>query len=699
MGKVTKEILSNDTGKEIKKAIDNLKDTIVAASSAKYDKTATLLEVTDARGEFTSLGQRLNNQDEKIKYNILGSLNFRTIQEYNSSLTDLHEEYPHYYLQGFCKTGENKIIMGLVNPTHVDNIVKLVEYDIKNGNELRHAYIEGNHCNSITYNKNENKLYIASNSKNVNGVEIDWNDLIVVDYDTLIVDDIIQLSNLQNERLRSVYYDENNNILYGGNFNTIYEIDTESETIKNIITLETKNIQPDMTYQVLKRYKNYFIGLQISSLLIWNLDGTLYREINIDRTSQNILVGEPEDFILDENGNIIIGSIRRFNEYTNYYSIIFYYSNIYTNTNNIIRSSIGGDETNYINIYVDNTATNIYEDGTTNYPFKNLQRAINFASNSERICKIYLKGNNYDTVMIRGISNIRILPSVDNVVINGINIHDANVIIVNNNHPLTINGINVVYSTLDISANTTNQIIINNLNVNPINSHYCIGGRNANVRLENCNIVGNNTTNNINLNTFSNLKLINCVFTNYTGYNAIYLTNNSEGNLRNCTFNISSSSEQNIIEIKNKTTLFTQTSLNKITDYNKDKTSKIYGTKIIQEIETTYYGDVADLNMNYDYISAESYSPGYTTAFNNTEIKLENNYNHRYIVNAFWPSDNTLKTGTALLKVYNNKLQIEINRKLNIANGGTFTFENINSNTPTTPSDTIGITKIEYYDI
>lgn len=62
MGKVTKEILSNDTGKEIKKSIDNLRDTVVAASSAKYDKTATLLEVTDARENFQSLGQNVKQK-------------------------------------------------------------------------------------------------------------------------------------------------------------------------------------------------------------------------------------------------------------------------------------------------------------------------------------------------------------------------------------------------------------------------------------------------------------------------------------------------------------------------------------------------------------------------------------------------------------------------------------------------------------
>lgn len=66
MAKITKEILTDNTGKEIKKAIDNLKDIVVAANTAKFDEESTLLEVTDARGNFQSLGQRLNKQEEDI---------------------------------------------------------------------------------------------------------------------------------------------------------------------------------------------------------------------------------------------------------------------------------------------------------------------------------------------------------------------------------------------------------------------------------------------------------------------------------------------------------------------------------------------------------------------------------------------------------------------------------------------------------
>ena len=637
--------------------------------------------------------------EKYILNNIQSNLNFRIKKEYNSSLTDLYEGYAHYYLQGFCKTNDNKIIMGLINPSHVDNIVKLVEYDIETGNVIRHSYIDGNHCNSITYNKNTNKLYIASNSKNENGVEVDCNDLIIVDYNTLRVDNIVQLTNLDGQRLRSVYYDEDENILYGGNFNTIYEIDLESETIDNLVVLSNANIQPDMTYQVLKRYKNYFIGIQISSLIIWNLDGSIYREINIDRTSQNLLIGEPEDFILNENGDIIVGCITRLNEYTNYYSVKFYYSNIYTNTNNIIRPSFGGDESNYIIITCDNTSTHDYEDGTPNYPFKSLQKAINFASNSSRMCRIYLNGTRYETTMIRGLSNVRIIPSVDNIIIDGIILYDTNVVLVSNNHLLTINGIVANYSKLDISANVTNQLTINNLNVDTINTNYCLSGRNSIINLENCNIIGNNEVDNISLSIFSILNLINCIFDGYTNNKAIYINNNSKCNLRNCTFNITSSTTQQIINVKNKSILNTQNTLNSINDYEKDKTSKIYGTKIIQPIETTFYGDVADLNMNYDNISVKSYAPGYTTAYKETILKLVNDYNTRYIVNNLWPGSSTLKTGTALLKVYDNKLKIEINRRLNISNGGTFTYENITSNTPETPSDTLGITGIEYFDI
>lgn len=67
MAKITKEILTDSTGKEIKKAIDNLKDTIIAANTAKFDEESTLLEVIDARGEHQSLGQRLNENDNKIE--------------------------------------------------------------------------------------------------------------------------------------------------------------------------------------------------------------------------------------------------------------------------------------------------------------------------------------------------------------------------------------------------------------------------------------------------------------------------------------------------------------------------------------------------------------------------------------------------------------------------------------------------------
>lgn len=632
-----------------------------------------------------------------IYSNILGDLNFREINEYKASTTDLYQGYSHAQLQGFCKTGTNTLIMALRNPYSADNYVKLIEYNYKTSSVVRYAYLTLNHCNSITFDETNQKLYAASLSKKEDDEVVEDNTLFKIDYTTLSIEEEIEISNLSGERLRSVFYDNNTNILYGGNSNTIFKINLSTNTISDTVTLDTTYLQPNSINQVLKYYKGYYVSLNISNIVFYNSDGSVFRSINIDRIQDNLAIGEPQDFILEENGDLILGSTKRLNDYLGYLSTTFYYSNIYTNTNNIVRNTIGGDTSRYLEVYCNNSGDNSYEDGSNYSPFKTLQKAINFISNSTRTCVLHLSGGTYDTeVMIRGINNLDIILDT-NVTLNGLIIYNSNVNIKPNGKTLVLNGIKLDTSNLIVIGESSNHVTFNYMNSNNF-SDYCIYAETSKIYMRYVDFVGSNNHDMVEVLNNSELTLDSCTFTNYTSYLPIRGQNQCKINLKGNTFNTASSSSQHLIQLRYSCILNSQNDLTSINDYDKDIYSKVYGVRVIETLPATiYYGDVCATHKEYQFAKAKSTVANLNNTYLYTDFKTKNAQNDRYMITSVWGNNVNIKNVLADFRCYNDKITIMDNRRI-VLDGSTYTYTALDSQPESATGDYVGIVAIEYYD-
>ncbi len=636
--------------------------------------------------------------NDKIEKNPLGSLNFREIQEYKASENDLYQSYSHCQLQGFCQIEDNIIIMGLRNPYNVDNIVNLIEYNISTASVLRNSYLELNHCNSIAYDEENKKLYIAATSKLENGELVNDNDIIVVDYETLSIENIIEISNLGTERIRSVFYDNNTNILYGGNSNTIFKINLSTNTISDTVTLDTTYLQPNSTNQVLKKYNNYYVGLNISNLIFWNLDGTIFKEINVDRVQENLTLGEVQDFFIKENGDIILGTTKRLNDLTSYLSATFYYSNIYTNTNNVVRTTLGGNANRFIEVYCNNLSNTNIEDGTSNYPFKTLAKAILFITNSSRSCLLHILGGEYnEDIVIRGLNNVDIIFE-NNITLKALVLINSKLNLNNNDNDITINGLRMINSDISIVGSSSHHYTLNYMN-NTNYSDYCIYAENSRIYMRYVDLVGSNAHNMVEVVNNSELTLDSCTFTNYTSYLAIKGQNQCLINLKGNTFNTPSSASQHLIQLRYSTILNTQNNLTSINDYDKDIYSKIYGVRVIETLPATiYYGDVCATHKEYQFAKAKSTVAGLNNTYLYTDFKTKNAQNDRYMITSVWGNNVSLKNVLADFRCYNDKITIMDNRRI-VLDGSTYTYSALSEQPESATGDYVGIVAIEYYDM
>ena len=583
-------------------------------------------------------------------------------------LLDQTEEYDDSsftQLQGFCYVNEH-IIMGLRNDKNNSNYVKLVEYNPYTKQIIRSNYLILYHCNSITYNKKDNKLYIACTSMVSNGTTIQNNDIIVLDYNSFNTIKTISVDNLPlNHRIRSVCYDNEDNILYAGDITTLFKIDEENDTITETIELETTNINLNTTNQVLKKIGKFYVGLWFSYIAFWNLDKKLIKVINIERDYTGQKVGEVEDFELFENGDIILGSITTPQQYVLERKIQFFKSNIYTNTSNIFPASLGGINNPTV-VYVDNTSNKEYEDGTFNYPFKNLQDALNVINELQLGVNLHLYGNNYDFSDIQDCNDLTFVLHSD-ITIDGLNIRNSKVNIYNQyngtTYSITINGIRCVRSELIFVSNEENKAYIypnENQNITTINGrNKCIYSQYCDIYLNNVKLIGNDSDNIIN-SLYSNLRILNCVFNYYNNHYAINLTNNSICQLSENIFSIGATSTQHLINVNHGSVLFTQQNLTSYNQYSISYNGKIYGAilyKGLDSINEVYFGNVTTVNTEYRFMQLVLSIGGSRT--NKKIIKIPTNMTNQIIVDTVWDNGTTNKTNLLILKIEDGILKIK----------------------------------------
>ena len=201
------------------------------------------------------------------------------------------------YMQGFTTTPNSYIICRKVESSMEnadDTMVFLQEISKSTKQLIREAYLKLYHANSIAYNDEDKELYVASTNYTDEGGLHYINDIIVVDYNTFTIKDIIEPTEVTaTNRIRSVSYDNKNKVLaYADEFDVF--IMEDLTTIKDHIILDTTNSAPNQnpinntqTIQNIVVYNNkiYACRYNCNGINIFDMNGKLlnnYYSFDID---------------------------------------------------------------------------------------------------------------------------------------------------------------------------------------------------------------------------------------------------------------------------------------------------------------------------------------------------------------------------------------------------------------------------------
>lgn len=348
------------------------------------------------------------NNIDKIKDSLVCSIAYRDCTEYVKGDTD--ETLPiEGYLQGFTTTPTTFLNAYQTGGSYENktNMIYLKEISKSTGEVLRTAYLELYHANALAYNEKAKEIYVAANSYRDDNFKLhDKNEIIVVDYDTFVIKNIITPPTeiISKHRVRSVSYDNKNQVLALADTKDIW-IMRNWKTIEKHIELDLSYTAPDtnplynyITNQntIVFDNKIYSTRFFANGIVVFDMEGQLiknYYNLDVDIPVQ---IGELESIAIEDNGILYLASeqiassnnsVGKFYDRTIFKTNLIYggYKNYYLGAN--IDASVG--------FYVDASTNNMYQAGTEKAPFKHIQQAIMACDTVNRKTRsiIYLKNN------------------------------------------------------------------------------------------------------------------------------------------------------------------------------------------------------------------------------------------------------------------------------------------------------------------
>lgn len=626
------------------------------------------------------------------------SLVFDNITSASFSEEDLYAGYDHTYLQGFCYVNGNAIC-AIRSYQNYEDYVRLAEINLATGSVVREAYLELAHANSLSYREDTRKIYVAACNRSVSGGTTPDDRIFVVDYDDFSIEKTIVLSNLPSgHRIRSVWYDNDNGVLYGGDTWDMFVIDEDGSVITETIELDKTYIDTSATNQTLKRYGDYYIGIYISFIAIWNLNRKLIRIINIGLVQDHEEIGEIEDAAFDEAGNIIIGTAHKPSARLPYREVSFFKSNISKNSSNFF--GLLGSDTTSVNVHVNSNSTFSEEKGTSSRPFKSLQRAVNFSRNFNRDAVIVIHGGSYQYVYINGHSRISFNIAEDTT-IDGLEIIGSNFGMWNSSDSahLTINGIYASDSLVDIRFYNSQNLLTITPNTHQDTSGYglCALGVNGHMYFYNANFVGNNTNNLVRFSDNCVGSLRECTFSNYDGYYAVHGTTNAIITTYELVLNKTVSSTEHNFFVEKGARLYHRGLLRNKNNFVIQSQAMVYPTMGNITPEHQFYGDLCDIDTHYSHVMFEVKIGGGTYLTKSVSFEIDRIQNA--VIDTSWVNNTGTRTCNLTIVKDNGKFKISDSRCLYRANDGTVTYDTLSNNSPSTPSDWAAINQITFYSI
>lgn len=335
-------------------------------------------EVVIARGDFPVLDKRLAHMEDTMATK--ADLQFTTTQ---ATLRRLGQKYRQQGIvasnaQGFASVGENIVVQYFQNyaPLNTD-YGTLVKFDIRSGQELLSKEIHGYHGNAMTYNSDDDMLYLTT----ANGVGSGT--ILKISPETLEVKEEISLiDTMQVTQAHSIGYDNVDKLYVVTDNKTIDFYDTDWRLSYTLQWLDYAGFEPNWMQGVQCNGDTlYWLGGQKSQIWVYKIDkanqSLIFKTIyTFDDFQENLYpTGEIEGLgFNNENSKIYVAShisVSNFGGLTEYFETNADFKTVG------LSSTVVPHQTTYakpINLYA-SRSTNYNPDGTQNNPFASLLEA------------------------------------------------------------------------------------------------------------------------------------------------------------------------------------------------------------------------------------------------------------------------------------------------------------------------------------
>ena len=378
-----------------------------------------------------------------------------------------------YYatLQGATYIDNNKVLiacMGSNGEATTNNLVKLIEINIKTNEIIRESILQLNHCNSLAYDKANQILYAVSGSKYVEGVLSADYTLYKINYKNLN----IITSKSFNEHISSVAYDnENQKLIVGYTKLQFYELNNNLEIV-NTYNIEKPDYIENAGIQSIELHNNklYCLTIKPDTIIVYDLETNSTSKIySIPKYSNggSFYIGEVEDLTYIGNNKFLMFSSNLTTYYSQDYQFNIFEFNLDTNVldNNTYLAERSYLANNITSVFVNANSTSINPDGSSSKPFKEIYEAISFL-NGPRFYgngRIYVANGTYKNIFFY-CNNIEIEAqntANPNVIIQGVmanksNISFENCKFIKNNtnldYPIKIEKSNLLLSNATINS-------------------------------------------------------------------------------------------------------------------------------------------------------------------------------------------------------------------------------------------------------
>ena len=690
--------------------VDKMNELITAFEQLKdfvdhyFDNLDVQEEINNKLDQMVEDGTLENIVRKHIKELIVDTLNLSKKLEIFDGYSDVYNGESFYpFLQGFCEINDN-IVACFYNSSKLNNYTRISEIDPTSGNIIRSNYLELNHGNSITYDETNGLMYVASNSKFEDGSLVPENSIKVVQYSNFQLVKTINISNLPNDRrIRNVYFDNDSQTLYAGDNYHVFEIDVENELITNTISLDVVSDNVNNTNQTIKLWRNMFVGVFFGFIAFWDKSGSLIRTIQLNQIQGGTKIGEVEDFYIEENGDVILGFSKKIANDRKQRLSTFYISNFWKDNQAQFIPYIAKNDDRPTVVYVNNTSTETIEDGTSRYPFKDLQTAVGIAKNTQDHLSIHILGDSYEYISIDGINALDI--SFDeNVVIKGMTINKSNVSFTTSGTKYaTIKGLGCVRSKVQFTGNSTNKCVIDpfsnsNLMSGVLSYRNGIGLHctDSDIVFSNCDIKGDGNHDSAFID-YTNATFISCNFNGYDLHYAINIEGGSNVNLARNTFgSYSVSASQHRFRIAEGAILHSQPNLsakyNYVTSYN----GRVYGVGVEDTTVTdTYIGDVCSVDSDYDMMKIRVKIGGLNSTYKYVEIPTTEA--SQILIDTEWSNATAFNLNTMVVRIVEGVLTIQEHYRTPM-NTTTYNRESI-TETPASTTNYSCITDVIYYNL